>query len=231
MIVLRRGASLVLVTQSDHAHLAAELLSLRQIDGFPAHPRREDILFAAREHDNGWREADAVPRLDEAGLPLDFRQAALPLRQEVWERGIERHTSMRPYAARLIAEHALALHQDRAGPDWELFRQRLAGLRDELDATLGEDAKSAPEDYRYLAWADAAALAAVGVWPEFDLGLGRGQLRAPDLHLDPFPFVGVTTFPLACRELPDRRFGSLLELASTLVESRWSELRLRARPW
>ena len=68
MIVVRRGASLVLVTQSDHAHFAAELLSLWRLDGFPDHPRRDDILFAVREHDNGWREEDAVPRLDEGGL-------------------------------------------------------------------------------------------------------------------------------------------------------------------
>jgi hypothetical protein len=231
MIVVRRGAGLVLVTQSDHAHFAAELLSLWRLEGFPAHPRRDDILFAVREHDNGWREEDAVPRLDAAGRPLDFRQAALPERIEVWQRGIERHAETRPYAARLIAEHALALHRDRAGEDWELFRRSLEELSGELDAMVPGGTATALEDYRYLAWADAAALAAVGVWPEFDSELGRGQLRDSDLHLDPFPFVGVTTFSMACRTVPDRVYGSVLDLASTLAESRWSELRLRGRPW
>lgn len=231
MIVVRRGASLVLVTQSDHAHLAAELLSLWRLDGFPAHPRRDDILFAVREHDNGWREEDAVPRLDDAGRPLDFRQAALPQRVEIWQRGVERYAETRPYAARLIAEHALAVHQDRLGQDWEIFRRSLEDLSAELDATLPGRAATVREDYRYLAWADAAALAAAGVWPEFDLELGRGQLRGSDLHLDPFPFVGVTTFSMACRTVPDRPFASVLDLAGALAESRWSELRPRGRPW
>src|SRR5262249_53740757 len=71
--VVDLGRELRLVTQPDHAHLSGELLSLWRADGLPAHPRRAETLFAGREHDNGWREADAAPRWDAAaGRPRDF---------------------------------------------------------------------------------------------------------------------------------------------------------------
>lgn len=56
MIYYRMGADRwVLTTQTDHAFFSGEVLSLWREDGLPQHPRRGDLLFAAREHDNGWR--------------------------------------------------------------------------------------------------------------------------------------------------------------------------------
>ena len=64
---------LLVVSQNDHAHFAAELLALWRADGLPDHPRRRRLLFAAREHDNGWRETDSAPFCDrEKGRPHDF---------------------------------------------------------------------------------------------------------------------------------------------------------------
>ena len=100
------GAELRLTTQPDHAFFAAELLSLWTTDGLPANPRREDILFATREHDNGWREADAAPSADrESGQPLDFMGVATTTRLDIWRRGTERYRSGRSYSAALILEH------------------------------------------------------------------------------------------------------------------------------
>ena len=43
-------------------------------DGLPGHPRRGELLFAAREHDNGWTEVDAYPTVDpDTGRPYDCR--------------------------------------------------------------------------------------------------------------------------------------------------------------
>ena len=66
VIVVDKGDLLRVITQPDHARFAAELLSLWRADGLPEHPRREQLLFAVREHDNGWREADAAPWVDPA---------------------------------------------------------------------------------------------------------------------------------------------------------------------
>ena len=232
MIVLRRGAELLLVTQPDHAHLAAELLALRRHGGVLGHARRDDILVAVREHDNGWREADAAPRLDPRnGRPCDFRDYPDGAREEVWLRGVERFAESRPYAALLIAEHGLAVHRDRAGEVWKAFLDRLTAARDELASRSGAEPEIWQEDYRFLAWADAAALAAVGVWPRFELELGRGEERAGKLHLDPFPYAGATHFTFGCRRIPDREYQSALDLAATMAESRWLRASVGVSPW
>jgi hypothetical protein len=232
IVAPQEDGQLLLVTQPDHAQLAARLLALRRLEGLAGHPRQDDILFAVREHDNGWREADAVPRLDAAtARPLDFRDCPTPLRQEVWLRGVTRYRERHPYACALIAEHARALHRGREGEDWAAFMEALASLQEELAARAGAEPRSWTADYRFLAWADAAALAAVGVWPRFDLPLGRGELRSGALHLQPFPFAGATHFELACRYLPDRPYASTADLAGALAQSRWTTVRPGVVPW
>src|SRR6185436_12277599 len=112
MIVVDTGETFRLVTQPDHARFAADLLSLwPELAG---HPRRDDLLFATREHDNGWREADAAPRWDAGqGRPHDFLSLPEPERALLWRRGIGRFRASRPGAALLVAHHAAVLHRDR----------------------------------------------------------------------------------------------------------------------
>jgi hypothetical protein len=231
MIVVRWDGELLLVTQPDHAHFASRLLALRRDDGLAGHPRRDEILLAVREHDNGWREADAAPRVDERSRPLDFREAPAPLRQEVWLRGVARYAERQPYAALLIAEHARRLHAGHEGAGWAEFRTRLGQFQEDLQARSGSLSQSLESDYGLLEWADAAALAALGVWPAFDLARGRGENRADGLHLRPFPLAGSTHFEIACRRIPDRAYESGLDLARTLVESRWATVRVGVLPW
>ena len=139
MIVVHDGPSLLLVTQNDHAHFSGELLSLWRGDGLPDDPRRDDIVFAAREHDNGWREADAAPRLDrESGEPYGFLSLPAADRIEIWRRGIHRYRERRPYAALLIHQHALALHASfGAGDEYAELLEEVRASRDELLETSG----------------------------------------------------------------------------------------------
>jgi len=74
---------LLVITQNDHAHFAAELLSLWRRDDLPTHPRRRELLLAAREHDNGWREADSSPSRNPVnGRPHDFLSLPVSRRQD-----------------------------------------------------------------------------------------------------------------------------------------------------
>lgn len=90
MIIRRHRKDLLLITQADHAALAADILSHWCADGFSSNPRREVILLAAREHDNGWLEEDAMTHVDGAGEPLDFVAAPVPVKHRVWPRAAER---------------------------------------------------------------------------------------------------------------------------------------------
>src|SRR5690606_41437469 len=91
VIVRRTGGELALVCQSDHARLAADLLALFRLPELAAHPRRDALLRAVADHDNGWWEGDAAPRADPAtGAPSAFLGAPDRQRRALWARWIAR---------------------------------------------------------------------------------------------------------------------------------------------
>lgn len=228
VIIVDDGPDLRIVTQSDHAHFAAELLSLWRAQGLPEHPRRADLLLAVREHDNGWREADAAPRVDPStGRPFDFRTYPEQDRLEIWRRGIARYAQSRPYVALLIAEHADALHR----PASARWRELLAELRPEREVwrrLTGLDRRALEGDYRLLQLADRLSLTVCGRCTEaVEGGDLRGRLDADTLRLEPFPLAAATSFEIACRWIPGRRYRSDREAGAALAAARWRTIRLR----
>ncbi|PYQ62278.1 MAG: hypothetical protein DMF53_13425 [Acidobacteria bacterium] len=230
MIVVPEDSSFLLITQPDHAYLAGEILSLWRADGLPDNPRRDDLLFAAREHDNGWREADAAPRWDaERGRPHDF--ITLPARERiaVWERGVCRFAAERPYASLLIARHALNLFGGRRGEEeWDRLLDFLTDFENGLIERTGVEPETLEEDYRWLDLADQISLAACAQWRE---PAGRyGVHIAPSdgaIGIAPFPLAGATTFRVACRRIPRRACRGDADLGGELAAARWEERPVR----
>lgn len=239
MIVVPDGDELVVVTQHDHARLAGEVLSLWREDGLPQHPRRGEILFALREHDNGWREADSAPRVDPAtGRPHDFASAPPDVRAEVWLRGTGRYAGEQPYSALLVTWHALALHRSHRGEEaWEeALLAPLDERREELLERTGAAAEEVRSDHRFLDLGDALSLAACNRWTEPTERAGRRFAYRPgganvdgELWIEPFPLAGATTFRVACRSIPHRRYAGDADLGGELAAARWTALRLRVR--
>lgn len=233
MIVVRDGALLRLVTQPDHARLAARLLSLWRTDGLPDHPRRGELLFATREHDNGWREADAAPTVDpRTSRPHSFLDLPFGPRSEIWERGTGRYLSERPYAALLMTWHALELHADRRErPEWEALLDRLEERRRELLEASGADEAEVAADYRWLDLADFLSLVACHGWTEpFERRGIRGRFADGRLSLDPFPLAGATTLEVDCRVVPDRPYRGDADLGGELAAAFWRKSSVKIVP-
>lgn len=247
MIVTTAPPGSRLVTQSDHARLAADLLRLFRLPELLEHPRRELLLRAIAEHDNGWWEADAAPRLDaERVSALDFRAVAADLRQEIWRRGVERFAAESPYMAALLATHCLRLLSPwEADPAWESFRCQMLERRQELLAAAGESPASLEVDDPWLALADRLSLAACtgqAAWVELapwrlEVATRKGGTASGppgdepvEVALQPFPFAGVTAFELSCRYLAPGPFVSAASLAVELAASPWRRIRVRVRP-
>jgi hypothetical protein len=233
MIVVEDRDGLLLVTQPDHARFAAQLLSLWCRDDLPEHPRRELLLAAVREHDNGWREVDAAPRIDAStGRPYDFRSLPAEHRRELWQRGVDRFTVTAPYTALLAAQHSWELHRDhRTDPGWTGFLAALAQRREELLAAAALDAEALAADYRWLALADALSLAvccrSVAPIERPDL---TARWRDGELEIEPFPLAGATTFEIPCRRVANRRYRGETDLAGALGAARWKHFAVRCRP-
>jgi hypothetical protein len=246
-MIIQNSSGLRLVTQSDHAHLANRIVALWRADGLPEHPRRDEILFAAREHDCGWQVEDAAPRIEpETGRPYDFRNFPAAPRLEVWDRSTGEHQDDHPVSALLVTHHALYLYERYRDPAarpegdlelWDTFFALLDARADDLHEATGLTRDEALADYRFLHLADLAALMLSlgtewGTEPVERMGLRLALSDdATTLHLDPLPLAGATSFRLACRHVPDREYSGTKDIVEEMIAARWESLPVRLAPW
>ena len=238
MIVAPIDGQLLVVTQNDHAHFAGELLALWCADGLPDHPRRRSLLYAAREHDNGWAEIDSAPMCHpESGRPLDFMAVSRDTRWDIWRRGTRRHVERDPYAALLIVRHAIHLHRSqRRNSEWSEIFDQWQELEAELAAATGVAESAVDRDYRWIELTDLLSLAVSNRWTReielhgirgtFDSGMSENHPTGT-LRLGPFPLAGATTFQIACRLIPDRRYAGDADLGTELAIARWRRYAVR----
>src|SRR3954465_12508037 len=97
-----------------------------------ARPRRDAILHAIAEHDNGWAEEDAAPSVNPAdGTIVDFISAPPSVRHGVWSRGVGR-LAHGPWVAALVAQHAITVYDRfRDQAEWRRFFVEMEATRDE----------------------------------------------------------------------------------------------------
>jgi hypothetical protein len=222
MIVQRRGTSLLLITQPDHAALSASLMRQWRDGGLPAHPRRESILLAVREHDNGWSEVDASPLLDpSSGHPFDFMNAPAAVRRGIWPRGVER-LSRDPWAAALVAQHAIHVYR-RYGADteWDPFFAEMEALRHRYLRAAAPLTLDHLGDYFFVRMGDLLSLTFCNAWSEGPEQPGYTILmQGGRVTVTPDPFAGTELhLSIDARELPAHRFESGSELARVFAAS------------
>lgn len=214
MIIQRRGSSLLLIRQPDHAALSARIMDCWRADGFPESPIRAALLHAIEHHDDGWDEIDAAPLVDEStGRIVDFMSQPDPVKRAVWPRGVAR-LSGTPYAAALVAQHAVHIFRRyRSDAAWTEF---FAGMEAARDAQIADAPRTLDDlrgDYAFLRVGDLISLTFCNGWTEpqtDDAGSGYGvRLDGPRLVVTPDPFEGgEVPFSVPARELPDRRYRS-----------------------
>jgi hypothetical protein len=217
VIIQRRDTSLVLITQPDHAALSAGIMQHWRDGGLHSHPRRESILLAVREHDNGWEPVDRRPILDSStGGLLDFMDAPADVRQTIWPRAVDRLADD-PWAAALVARHALHIYRRyRQEAQWHGFFADLEAKRDahlrRVDSLTLEDLQG---DYFFVRMGDLLSLTFCNGWSEGPERPGYGmRLEEDRLVVTPDPFGGgVVRLAVRARELPNRRFRSEADAA------------------
>jgi hypothetical protein len=203
---------LELITQPDHAALAAQVMAAWRRNDLPTSPRRDTILLATREHDNGWIEEDRSPIVDPAtGQLLDFIDAPEPVRQRIWPRGVER-LEAEPYASALVAAHALNVSaRHRQFPSWDpFFEQMERMLEDALRRAAPATLDDLRHDYFFVRMGDLISLAFCNEWRELRR-LGDYALRVEGnrVMIAPDPFEGAAIgLNIPARQLPNRRYSS-----------------------
>ena len=211
VIVRPAGEQLWLITQPDHAVLAAEILERWGMDAVG--DWRSILLYATRQHDNGWLESDPRPTVLADGRPADFVTAPESIRQAMWPRAAARLGMCDPIAGALIAQHALTIYA-RFGsePGWSSFFERLTTARDRwlaaAGARTGAPRRSFDRAYDLLRLADLASLVFCNGWREsHDEREHRFILSGDTLMIAPDPFLGRTVdLRVQARVIPDRPY-------------------------
>lgn len=216
MIIRHQGDSLLFIRQGDHARLAAEVMAQWREGGFAAHPRRETILLAIGEHDNGWLEEDTEMYVDEHGNPLDFVSVPAAVKHRIWPRAVDRIGPDEPYAAALIAQHALTVHgQQRADPEWRPFFESMDARLDTMLGRAGCEARATIEaDYQFVQAGDQLSLIFCNGWrTPFPRPGGRMILTGDSLELSPDPFASARIpMRVDARRLPGCPYTSAADL-------------------
>ena len=223
MIIRTTDDTQLFITQPDHARLAAEAIANWRDDGFDNNPRRASILLAAREHDNGWREEDGLTHVDANGKPLDFICVPVAVRHRIWPRAVDRLGEQDPYAAALVAQHAITVYghfeSDLAWVQFfEVMRERREMQLARCHAVAANDIAG---DYRFVHAADRISLAFSTGWPQPLESYGRRIiLRDDTVEVSPDPFSG-ERIPLRirARRLPVREYASAADLRAALDDA------------
>jgi Protein of unknown function (DUF3891) len=218
VIVRPAHESVQLITQPDHAQLARMIME--HCVALAARPRRDAILHAIAEHDNGWTEEDAAPTVNPVtGRVTDFVSAALHVRHSVWPRAIARLADD-PWAAALVAQHAIAVY-DRFRPEaeWQPFFTEMESARSEMLLASGLPLEDLAADYPFVRLADLISLTfCVGWTDEQRFGDWTIQLSGTRVVVTPDAFGGVT-IPIqitstVIRDQPFRSDAALCEALS-----------------
>lgn len=172
--------------------------------------RRDQILQAVRDHDNGWREPDAAPSADPAtGAVLDFVGIGTAVKHGVWRRCLAGLADA-PWTAALVAHHAVSVYDRfRGDPAWDDFFADMERARAGFLASTGLAMEALVRDYVYVRLGDLASLVFCNAWTE-PQRLGPWTIRLLDgrrLLVEPNPFVYDVSIEVAARALPLARYA------------------------
>lgn len=116
MIISERGDKLVLVHQDDHGVLAGEYVRHWGNEQFEAPSPLEDVYYATRHHDRGWKQADSQPLYDEESKgPRNFLNRATEEHVSFYSGAVDELIEENPYAGLLVSLHWTGLYRKRWG--------------------------------------------------------------------------------------------------------------------
>jgi hypothetical protein len=209
VIVRTTSSTIQLITQPDHARLARQVME--RCVPLASRPRRDAILHAVGEHDNGWTEEDATPRVHPITRQVvDFINAPASIRQHVWPRGVGRLADD-PWAAALVAQHSVVIYDRyRADPEWEAFFAQMESLRSEMLDASGLPLEELLSDYPFVRLADLVSLSfCTGSGDELRVDDWRVRLTGTRVVVKPDPFGGAEVpAEIAMREIRNQSYDS-----------------------
>lgn len=228
MIIRPLSSTLQLISQPEHARLAARIMREWDPRHFPESPRKASILCAIEHHDDGWSEIDETLVVDAEGRLLDFVALDDTLKRETSRRGIE-ELAADPYAAALVAQHRVHVYRRLAGkPGWDAFFVAVTTARDGYAREAGASLDEVLRDYTMVRAGDLASLAFCNNTPSVSADECGYAMRLDErtLFITPDPFGGrVIEIEIDAREIARQSFASTEDARRAVATARVVTLR------
>jgi hypothetical protein len=162
-MLIRRNAQgeVHAIDQAHHAHLSGILAGSWRAR---LHAR---LVAAITLHDDPWRDADSVPRLNpQTGLPHDFIDYPVERRVDLYCDGLDALERLDSYVAFMVSKHYTTFAGTR---DVEPFQTRERARRDRLVPLLDETlVEHADDDLRWMKYFDVLSLHICLTGPDVD---------------------------------------------------------------
>lgn len=119
----------ILITQHDHAVLSGQIMLHWGNDKFVKPEPYDEVLFAIKEHDSGWKDWDSSPKINtENGFPANFTEMSPHDQAVIWSKCYRSNSSDHPYASALTALHFSKFNSSNLKKDPENEQLKLLQL-------------------------------------------------------------------------------------------------------
>jgi hypothetical protein len=220
VIVRETDGQLLLITQPDHAHLSRRVME--RCVPLSTRLRRDAIVRAIGEHDNGWAEVDAAPLVDpDRRTVFDFTTMPFEVVHGVWRRGISRLAGD-TWVAALVAHHAVSVYERRRpNPDWVPFFAEMEATRDRFLGSAGAPLDELVADYAFVRLGDLISLAfCVGQAEEYRTAGWSVRRSGTRVVVTPDAFGGETVpIEIPAKEIRNRPFHSDADARAALNDA------------
>src|SRR3990172_1086690 len=244
----------VLINQHDHAELSGEIMTFWGNKEFLRPEPYDEVLFAIRGHDNGWKEWDSSPRINPVNqYPMNFIEMTSSDQAYIWRRCFKRHSVEHPYASALIALHFGKLNEKSLNKN--LNNNMAKSLHSEIidfvsnmlninasDLNLSSFPKDVQVNLGLVQIGDIISLALCHGWSSnkikyaplnYDSSLSTLSLESSDgsnFTIRPYPFAEpLLRFQVRGRKLKQKKFSNDAELRQMLNQTEYETLQFSIR--
>lgn len=156
MIRREKNCGWILITQHNHALLSGQIMAHWGNDKFVNPKPYDEVLFAIREHDSGWKDWDSNPKINtETGFPANFTEMSPHDQSVIWSKCYRTNSSDHPYASALTALHFSKFNSNnlKKDPENEQLKLLQLDMRDFISKVLNfnisnGNANKIPDDIR-----------------------------------------------------------------------------------
>ena len=254
MIRRKKNGGWILITQHDHAELSGQIMTHWGNSEFARPNPYDEVLFAVREHDSGWKEWDSLPKINpDTGYPANFTEMSFQDQDDIWRKCYKPYSQDQPYASCLVALHFSKfsrnnLRKDPGNQVAESLHRELKefvanGLNLQIsNGNIEEIPSEIIKNLKLLQIGDIISLALCHGWKSIEItevpydyngSETTLQIKSEDgfnYTVTPYPFdEPALKFSIQVRSLHSKTFSGDEELREMLSASRYENLDFTIR--